>query len=99
MPPFSPLRLGLSSYTSPGEGPLKGTHALSLPRRRRPSVLGVIPYTTGGRSRRERLGAGVRSRPMGLRRMVKGLSKSNEELEKERLSGRFGSLEYGQTTL
>jgi hypothetical protein len=36
---------------------------------------------------------------MGLRKMVKGLTKSVGELEQERLSGRFGELDLGQAQL
>ena len=36
---------------------------------------------------------------MGFRKMVKGLTKSMEELEQERLSERFGDLDLGQASL
>jgi hypothetical protein len=36
---------------------------------------------------------------MGLRKMVKGLTKSMEELEQERLTGRFADLDLGQAAL
>lgn len=36
---------------------------------------------------------------MGLKKMVKRLSTTSEDLERERLSGRFGVLELGQVAL
>ena len=36
---------------------------------------------------------------MGLRKMVKGLTKSTEELEQERLAGRFNDLDLGQAAI